>query len=486
MSILKSSAPSNSADDLIQSTALDLVASLKNEALSPHDLLDALENRIDEVDHCINALPTLCFERARITADQLMRLPINKRGILCGLPVSIKDLNDVKGVRTTMGSSVFANHTSVESDYMVGQLEKEGAIVYAKSNTPEFGAGGNTFNEVFGATRNPWDLRMSVAGSSGGAAASLSSGTSWLAQGSDNAGSLRSPASFCSIVGMRPSFGRVAMGPSATPFESMSVNGPMARNVEDLALLLDAMAAEDFRDPFSLLKPETSFLKIAQTRKKPLKVAFSQDLGITPVEAEIAEICKRAALKFEEMGIVVEEKCPDFSGVHESYQTLRAKDFAVSLGDLNRAQPNKLKPEIIGNIEQGLNLSLDEIAKAELKRGQLRNRAVNFFDDYDLLLCPTSIVAPYPVDNRYVSSCTGVNFENYIDWLAIVYAITLVSLPALSLPCGYTKSGLPVGLQMIARPRGDAELLSYALKLEESLSLDLKPIDPIKKRLGNG
>tara|TARA_B110000261_G_scaffold145326_1_gene168643 strand:+ start:195 stop:995 length:801 start_codon:yes stop_codon:yes gene_type:complete len=265
----------------------------------------------------------------------------------------------------------------------------------------------------------------------------------------------------------------------------MSVNGPMARNVEDLALLLDAMAAEDFRDPFSLLKPETSFLKIAQTRKKPLKVAFSQDLGITPVEAEIAEICKRAALKFEEMGIVVEEKCPDFSGVHESYQTLRAKDFAVSLGDLNRAQPNKLKPEIIGNIEQGLNLSLDEIAKAELKRGQLRNRAVNFFDDYDLLLCPTSIVAPYPVDNRYVSSCTGVNFENYIDWLAIVYAITLVSLPALSLPCGYTKSGLPVGLQMIARPRGDAELLSYALKLEESLSLDLKPIDPIKKRLGN-
>jgi amidase len=241
------------------------------------------------------------------------------------------------------------------------------------------------------------------------------------------------------------------------------------------------MAAEDFRDPFSLSRPETSFLKMAQTRKKPLKVAFSQDLGITPVDAEIAEICKRAALKFEEMGVVVEEECPDLSGVHESYQTLRAKDFAVSLGDLYRAQPSKLKPEIIGNIEQGLNLSLDEIAKAELKRGQLRNRAVNFFDDYDLLLCPTSIVAPYPVDNRYVSSCSGVNFDNYIDWLAIVYAITLVSLPALSLPCGFTKSGLPVGLQMITRPRGDAELLSYALQLEESLSLDLKPIDPIKK-----
>lgn len=456
-----------SKTNLIARSALQLVVALRCEQVSPHELLDALEQQINLVDGAINALPTLCFERARKHADALMQKPVSQRGLLCGLPVAIKDLNQVAGVIISMGSPIFKDRVAINSDYMVEQIEQQGGIIYAISNSPEFGAGGNTFNNVYGFTRNPKDLAMTVAGSSGGAAAALASGSAWLAQGSDNAGSLRSPAGYCGIVGMRPSIGRVANGPSATPYDSMAVNGPMARNVEDVALFLDAMSEEDSRDPFSLPKPKIGFLTTAQMRKRPLKVAFSPDLGITPVDPEIASICEQAAMKFKAMGAQVDFVSPDFTGVHSSYQTLRAHSFAMALGGLYKDNPSSFKAEIVENIERGLNLTAAEIAQAELTRGVLRARMGVFFEDYDLLLCPTSIVPPFPVEQRYVDSCNGVEFSTYIDWLAIVYAITLVSLPALSLPCGYTESGMPVGLQMICRHRGDADLLSYALSLQD-------------------
>ena len=456
-----------SKTNLIARSALQLVVALRCEQVSPHELLDALEQQINLVDGAINALPTLCFMRARKHADALMQKPVSQRGLLCGLPVAIKDLNQVAGVIISMGSPIFKDRVAINSDYMVEQIEQQGGIIYAISNSPEFGAGGNTFNDVYGFTRNPKDLAMTVAGSSGGAAAALASGSAWLAQGSDNAGSLRSPAGYCGIVGMRPSIGRVANGPSATPYDSMAVNGPMARNVEDVALFLDAMSEEDSRDPFSLPKPKIGFLTTAQMRKRPLKVAFSPDLGITPVDPEIASICEQAAMKFKAMGAQVDFVSPDFTGVHSSYQTLRAHSFAMALGGLYKDNPSSFKAEIVENIERGLNLTAAEIAQAELTRGVLRARMGVFFEDYDLLLCPTSIVPPFPVEQRYVDSCNGVEFSTYIDWLAIVYAITLVSLPALSLPCGYTESGMPVGLQMICRHRGDADLLSYALSLQD-------------------
>jgi len=456
-----------SKTNLIARSALQLVVALRCEQVSPHELLDALEQQINLVDGAINALPTLCFKRARKHADALMQKPVSQRGLLCGLPVAIKDLNQVAGVIISMGSPIFKDRVAINSDYMVEQIEQQGGIIYAISNSPEFGAGGNTFNDVYGFTRNPKDLAMTVAGSSGGAAAALASGSAWLAQGSDNAGSLRSPAGYCGIVGMRPSIGRVANGPSATPYDSMAVNGPMARNVEDVALFLDAMSEEDSRDPFSLPKPKIGFLTTAQMRKRPLKVAFSPDLGITPVDPEIASICEQAAMKFKAMGAQVDFVSPDFTGVHSSYQTLRAHSFAMALGGLYKDNPSSFKAEIVDNIERGLNLTAAEIAQAELTRGVLRARMGVFFEDYDLLLCPTSIVPPFPVEQRYVDSCNGVEFSTYIDWLAIVYAITLVSLPALSLPCGYTESGMPVGLQMICRHRGDADLLSYALSLQD-------------------
>ncbi|WP_428541689.1 amidase [Profundibacter sp.] len=256
-------------------------------------------------------------------------------------------------------------------------------------------------------------------------------------------------------------------------------NGNLQRfPVEDVALFLDAMAGQDMRDPLSVPAPKISYLTAAQSRMKPLKVAFSADLGITPVDSEIAEICQSAAQRFVELGVAVEEASPDFSGVHECYHTLRAHEFSLSMNDMPDGIMAQLKPELAENLEIGRRQSFKDIAKATKTRAVIRKRILEFFETYDLLLVPTTIVGPYPVEQRFVTSCNGQTFKSYIDWLAIAYAITLVSLPTLSLPCGFTRDGLPVGLQMVGRPRGEHALLSSALVLEEALGLDLRPIEP--------
>lgn len=252
----------------------------------------------------------------------------------------------------------------------------------------------------------------------------------------------------------------------------------MARNVDDLALFFDALCGEDRREPLSLPRPTESFETAAARRAKPLRVAFSPDLGITPVEPEIAEICERAARQFEAMGIPVEMTHPDLSDAHDVFQTLRAHFFATALTPLLEAHRDKLKPEVIWNVEKGLALTSKEIGRAEIARGKMVQTAATFFETYDLLLCPATIVPPFPVEERYVADCNGVTFDTYIDWLAIVYAITNISHPALSLPCGFTKEGLPVGLQMIGGPRGEAALLSAAGVLEDALALNHLPIEP--------
>lgn len=467
------------ASDLIAKTALDVVALLDKGEVTPLDLLEALEARIAEVEPTINALPTLCFERARDHARALMKKPPADRGPLRGTPVAIKDLNDVKGVRTTFGSPIYADNVSAKSDIMVEILEGNGGIVYAKSNTPEFGAGANTFNEVFGATVNPWNPARSVAGSSGGSAAALASGTAWLASGSDLGGSLRNPASFCSIVGLRPSPGRVAHGPGQLPFANLSVDGPMARTVADVSLLLDAMVGEHPRDPISLARPAETFLAAAKAKRRPKRVAFSPDLGVTPVDPEVAAICEAAARRFEAMGVIVEEAHPDFHDVQDLFQTFRAAQFYMTKKALLETQRDKLKPEVIWNIEKAKGYTVDDLARVELARGAYYQRAVDFFETYDLLLCPATIVPPYPVEQRYVAECAGRKFDNYIEWLTVAYAITLTGCPALSMPAGFTKDGLPVGLQVVGRPRGEAALLSAAAALEEAGGLaGAVPIDP--------
>jgi amidase len=468
-----------SRSELIKATACAVVDQLNAGTVTPLDVLDALEARIAEVDGRVNALPTLCFDRARAQAAELMKQPLGQRGILAGLPVPIKDLTSVAGVRTTQGSIIFKDVIPAKSNVLVERLEENGALIYAKSNTPEFGAGANTFNEVFGATLNPWDLSKSAAGSSGGAAAALASGTAWLAHGSDMGGSLRNPASFCGVVGLRPSIGRVATTPSVALGRTLSVQGPMARTVEDLALMLDAMSGEHPADPLSLPKLPETFRAAARSGRKPKRVAYSPDLGITPVDPEVAAITRKAAEAFAEAGVIVEEAHPNLKEAHECFHVLRAYDFALSKAALLRDKRDLLKPEVIWNIEEGLKLTVSDLERAEGQRIALMARAYQFFQTYDLLLCPATITPPFPIEQRYLAECNGTTFDNYVQWLGIVYAITLTCCPALSLPCGFTSTGLPVGLQIVGPPRGEAPLLAGARMLEDILGLSgSTPIDP--------
>ena len=464
---------------LVRETACAVVDKLNAGEVTPLDLLDMLEQRIAAVDSQVNALPTLCFDRARSHAKALMDKPAGERGLLAGLPIPIKDLTHVQGVRTTQGSPIFKDVISAQSDVVVERIEQNGGVIYAKTNTPEFGAGAHTFNEVFGATRNPWNPARSASGSSGGSAAALASGTAWLAHGTDMGGSLRNPASFCGIVGMRPSIGRVPHTPSFKIDRNLGVHGPMARNVEDLALLLDAMSGEHPADPLSLPLLPTSFRSALRSSTRPKRIAYSPDLGITPVDPEVAAITRKAAERFAEAGVIVEEAHPDLREAHECFHVLRAFDFAISKAALLRTKRDQLKPEVIWNIEEGLKLTVEDLERAEAQRVAMATRTLAFFETYDLLLAPATIVAPFPIENRYVAECAGTKFDNYVQWLGIVYAITLACCPALSLPCGFTASGLPVGLQMIAPSRGDAKLLAGAKMLEGMLGVrGTTPIDP--------
>ncbi len=475
---------------LIQHTACHLVDELRAGTITPIDLLDALEARIAEVDADVNALPTRCFDRARSNAEALMKQPVAERGELCGLPVAIKDLEPVAGVRTTWGSPIFENFIPQSSDCMVDVLETNGGIVYAKTNTPEFGAGANTFNEVFGQTLNPWNTAMSCAGSSGGSAVALATGMAWLATGSDLGGSLRNPASFCSIVGFRPSHGRVprgSAGPGAYPdtlggmsYSPFSVAGPMARNVPDLALLFDSMIGHHPGDPLSMPRDAKNFREAITSGWMPKRVAFSADFGVTPVDPEVARITEQTARVFEQLGATVEHAHPDFSDVQEIFQTNRAIGFYVASKQLLEHNRDMLKPEVIWNIEKAREVSMDDIERVENLHSAYIKRASDFFNEYDLLLSPATIVPPYPVEQRFVERCNGVEFENYIEWLTIAYAITVTGFPALSLPAGFTTNGLPVGLQICAGPRAEWEVLSAAAQLEQKLLLEpAVPIDPI-------
>jgi len=468
-------------DDLITLTAREAVARLKSGALSPLDLIDAAEARIAETDGALNAMPTLCFDRARTEARRLMDNPPADPPphFLHGLPIAIKDLNEVKGVRTTFGSPIYADHISENSDYMVEILEANGAIVIGKSNTPELGAGSQTFNEVLGRTGNPWDLSLTPGGSSGGAAAALAAGQVWLATGSDLGGSLRNPASFCSVVGVRPSPGRVAHGPGGLPFGDMAVQGPMARNVADAALMLDAMVGRHPDDPLSLDPPATSYQEAVQSPVAPKRVAFSPDLGFMPVEPEVAEICARGAQDFAELGATVEDACPDFSGAKDAFHVLRAFAFATSRGALLDDHRDLLKHEIIWNIEAGRALAVEDISRAQIARGALYHRVVKFFEDYDLLVCPAAIVPPFDGKIRWPEEVAGTKLPTYIDWLQICGAITLTGCPALSVPCGFTADGRPIGLQIVAPPRREDLLLGAAHLYEQAHDFSgMVPLDP--------
>jgi amidase len=473
-----------SSSELIRLTAVEAVDRLKRGDITPLDLIDAAERRIAEVEPAINALPTLCFDRARAHARRLTegknRQGEGEAGWLAGLPVAIKDLADVAGVRTTYGSPIFRDHVPEASHPVVERIERKGGIVIAKSNTPEFGSGGSTFNEVFGRTRNPWNTSLTPGGSTGGGAAALAAGEVWLAHGTDHAGSLRRPATYCAVVGLRPSAGRVTRGTSNNLFAPLSVQGPMARTVADVALFFDAMVGLCPRDPFTFEAPHRSFTSAVASPVAPKRVAFTPDFGgKVPVDRETREICARAVRKFEALAAVVEEASPDLGNIEEAFLALRSQHYVVDRELMLQTHREQIKPDIIWNTERGLKQTPSQIAAAERERAALFGRTAEFFATYDLLVLPGASTPAFDVNLRMPAAIDGRKLETYLGASLITAATTMMGLPSLAVPCGFDQYGRPVGLQLVGRHRGEAELLQAGALFEQAMDLSrLLPIDP--------
>ena len=468
-----------SSSDLWRLSATEAVSALKKGEIRPTELIEAAIARIEAVDEKINALPIRCFERALDQARAIeASAPDDNPKWLAGLPIAVKDYNDVSGVRTTYGSPIHADHVAEKSDATVALLEARGAIPVAKSNVPEW-AGGHTFNPVHGITRNPWNTDRSAGGSSGGSAAALASGEVWLATGNDLGGSLRTPAGFNGVVGLRPGPGVVPRGARLQAFDSLWVEGPMGRSVADVALMLDAGAGHAADDPLSFDTPGRTYVATLGEARMPKRVAFSPDLGVVPVARDVAEITAAAVRRLGNEGVDVTDHIPDFSGVLDAFQTLRAVLLGTMMEELLRTHRDRIADDIIGNIERGFDVTPEKLFEAERIRWTLYHRMIRFFETYDLLICPSASIPAFPVDQRYVTEIDGKPCETYIDWFAITFALTMTSCPVISIPCGFTSDGLPVGLQIVGKPRGEATLLCAAQQIEELYGIAGQlPIDP--------
>lgn len=459
--------------DLCALSATEAVARLRRGDIAPLDLVDAAAARIEAIEPKINALPNRFLDAARDHARAFPRTRNDHPGWLAGLPIAIKDYNDVEAQLTTYGSPIFATHRAPADDRTVATLRANGAIPIAKSNVPEF-AGSHTFNPVWGVTRNPWNPTRTAGGSSGGAAAALAAHEVWLANGSCLGGSLRIPAAFCGVVGLRPSAGVVPRGDGLPAFDSLWVEGPMARTVPDLALMLDAMALLTPHDPLSRPTPQGGYQAAMTSGRPPRRIGFTANLGLRTVDPEVATICAAAAQRLTSLGGAVEHASPDFTGAIDCFQVLRALLFADVRGDLLPMERNRINPDIVWNIEKGQTLTAAEIIDAQRLRHALFHRVARFFDDHDLLVCPTVAVSPFPVEQRFPTEIAGETLTTYIDWMFLTFVITLTGCPAVSLPCGLTADGMPVGLQLVGRPHGDAALLGYARLAEQALAF--KPL----------
>ncbi len=475
-------------DELIRLTAREAVARLKRKDITPLELIDAAAARIAAVEPFVNALPTLCLDRARDHARRLMAQPpgdaANEPGWLAGLPVAIKDLMDVAGVRTTYGSPIFSDHVPQRSNPLVERIERRGGIVIAKSNTPEFGAGGNTFNEVFGKTLNPWNTALTCGGSTGGGAVALATGEVWLAHGTDHGGSLRRPAAYNSVVGIRCSPGRVTRGTPNNLFAPLVVQGPMARNIPDLALFLDTMAGWCAHDPLTFDAPAVPFSRaVAEALSgmpAPQRIAFTADFGgRIPVDRETRELCASMVRRFEDLGCSVEEDSPDVGDAGEVFLALRSQNFLVDREPLLEKYRDRIKPDVIWNIERGQKQTASRIAWAERERASLYRRMLEFFKRYDLLVSPCAATPAFDVNLRHPGIIDGVRQEHYMSASMINSIITLTARPSVAVPCGFDRFGRAIGLQITGQPRGEAGVLQAAALFERLTGLDRQlPIDP--------
>ncbi|MEW5978666.1 MAG: amidase [Acidobacteriota bacterium] len=458
------------APQLCFRTALELSELVRRREVSVREVMEAHLQQIERINPCVNAICTLIADEAleeAVRMDQALSrggLP----GPLVGLPIAIKDLAETKGIRTTYGSPIYRDFVPGEDALFVERLKQAGAIVIGKTNTPEFGAGSHTFNAVFGVTRNPYNLGKSCGGSSGGGAVALACGMIPIADGSDLGGSVRNPPSFNNVVGLRPSPGRVPRYPTDDPWNTLPVLGPMARTVSDAALLLSAMAGPDPRDPLSITENPDRFLRPLARDFKGVRLAWSRNLGIFPVEKPVIEVIEKALPVFKDLGCEIEEAHPDFTGSAEIFQVLRAAAFAHRGADDLVKHRDLMKDTVIWNIEQGLKLSALQVARAQAQRAALFQRVREFLTRFDYLLLPVSQVVPFPIEVEWVKEIEGAAMETYIDWMMSCSLITLTEHPALSVPSGFTTEGLPIGLQIVGPYRQEYAVLQLAYAFEQA------------------
>jgi amidase len=459
-------------DEVCFTPATRLVTLIRRRLVSPLEVTRAILARIERVNPALNAYCTVAAEQALEAARRATALSSRRTarpGLLHGVPVSIKDLTPTKGIRTTWGSRIYEHHVPDEDGLVVERLKAAGAIVIGKTNTPEFGAGANTRNDVFGPTRNPWNPRLTCGGSTGGGAVALATGLGPLAQGSDLGGSLRIPAAFCGVVGLRPSPGLVPVHPTALAWDTYGVQGPMARTVPDVALMLAAIAGPDPRSPISYpVDPRALTGAVAQPRVRGLRVAWGGDLGITPVAGEVLETAREAVGVFKRLGARVSEDHPDFGGVQDVALASRAARMVGMHEDKLPRWRDVMQEHLVRNIDDGLGLTAADVMRAERLRTALWHRVREFFQGHDLILTPTTAVTPFPVEEWYPREINGKPMANYIAWVLLTYAFTVVGLPAISVPCGFTRDGLPVGLQIVGRWRDEATVLRAAAAFERA------------------
>jgi amidase len=452
--------------ELCFTPARRLARLIRARKLSVTEVMQAFIAQIERVNPKVNAIVTFLPEQALKKAKSIDKA--KTKPPLAGLPIAYKDLVPTEGVRTTFGSPIYENNVPTENHLIVERLDAAGAILIGKTNTPEFGAGSQTFNKVFGATRNPYDPSKTCGGSSGGAAVALACGMLPLADGSDLGGSLRNPGAFCNVVGFRPTPGRVPSWPATNAWDTLSVFGPMARSVADCAFLLSAMAGPDPRAPTSIVEPGAVFLRKLSRNWHKVKIAWSRNLGGLPIDRRIIAVLEPHRKTFAAVGCIIEDAEPDFSGATEAFETLRALGFFHKVGPLLKEHRDKLKDTVIWNIEQGLKLTSAQIARAEALRTELFHRMRRLLERYEFLVCPVTQVPPFPVEQPYPTEIEGTRMGDYIDWMRACYYITTTSHPAISVPAGFTEDGLPVGIQIVGRYRDDFGVLQLAHAFEQA------------------
>ena len=456
--------------DLCFLPATELAHRIRTKAVSCREVMAAHLAQIEQVNPKVNAIVTLLPERALEHARQADEAIArgDEIGPLHGLPIAHKDLVLTKGIRTTFGSPIFKDFVPDQDEIIVERLRNAGAITMGKTNTPEFGAGSQTFNAVFGETLNPYDLSKTCGGSSGGAAVALACGMQPIADGSDLGGSLRNPASFCNVVGFRPSPGRVPVWPARVAWCPLPVEGPMARTVQDVALMLSVIAGPDLRAPISISESGHLFRRSLERTFFGVRIAWSRDLGGLPVDPRVTAAIEKQRNIFSSLGCNVEEAQPDLRDADEAFRVWRAWLFELGFGEMLRTHRAQMKDTVVWNIEEGMKLTGPQIGQAERKRTELYQRVRQFMEQYEFLILPVSQVPPFAVQQRYVTEINGIKLDTYLDWMRSCYYITVTGLPAISVPCGFTPEGLPVGVQIVGRYHDDFGVLQLAHAFEQA------------------